>query len=81
MGIKPHYMQYGECKRNGFHKETVFESFKDYPENMPAPFHPKIIEDIKNGKLKGLTFVMCGKFGGKCSSGHPKCRKMRGWKE
>ena len=80
-GIKPHWKQSGECEREGFQKETVFESFEDHPEHLPAPFYPKLAEAIMSGKLKGLTSRICGKFGGKCSGGHPECRKMRGWKD
>ena len=80
-GIKPFHKQFSECSEEGFHKETEFESFEKHPELLPAPFHPKLIKLIKSGKIKGIEFIVCGKFGGRCNSGHPECRKLRGWTE
>jgi hypothetical protein len=36
---------------------------------------------LKSGEWKGNNLIICGRFGGICRSGHPKCQKLRGFKE
>ncbi len=73
--------QLGECKKKGLTKETEFVSFKDHPEFLPAmPWRKKLqpmMKAIESGKMTGLDFIVCGKFGGRCSSGHPQCKALR----
>jgi len=37
-----------------------------------------MFKQIKSRKWKGVDLIVCGKFGGICSGGNNKCRKMRG---
>jgi len=73
--------QLRECKALGLTKETEFVSFKEHPEWLPAfPHRPKLkkmMKAIETGELKGIDFIVCGKFGGRCSSKHEECRELR----
>ena len=70
-----------ECNNAGFRNETVFESFADHPELMPAfPWKKSLqplMRAIESGELKGLDKTLCGRFGGDCNSGNPDCRRIR----
>ncbi len=79
-GIKTYCEQFGECYDAGLTEKTEHESFEEHPENLP--FFPKkgMLEAIESGEWKGIDFIICGKFGGRCSSGHKECRIMRGYK-
>lgn len=70
--------QFRECMASGFNTKTEFTSFKDHPEYLPALPNKKMIDAIKARKWQGLDFLICGRFGGKCSSANPECRKLRG---
>jgi len=81
--MKSFRKQFCECNDNGFLKNTIFKSFEDHPELLPAlpglPKLRKMMEAINSGEMKGITIYECGRFGGECSSGHSDCRKMRGF--
>ena len=79
--MKSFFTQYRECKESKLVKVGPLHSFKDYPGMLPAPWHPaapKIAELLNKNPDAGLGVMMCLRFGGECSSGHPQCRKMRG---
>jgi hypothetical protein len=87
--IKPFHKQLCECDELGYRKETVFYSFKDYPNMLPAFPKKEWIDKIKSGEWTGNDFVKCDRFTdsskedtemkGICRSSHPECRKLRGW--
>ena len=74
-----------ECTDAGFCKETVFESFEEHPEMLPAflflPKFDKMRKAIESGELKGFDKILCGRFGGECMSNNPGCRKLRGFSD
>lgn len=69
--------QFSECTRKGFTNQTEFYSFKDHPEIFPAFPNEKMIRDLKENKLSGVDVIICGKFGGRCSSHNEKCIELR----
>jgi hypothetical protein len=76
--------QYIECKKQGMVTEGSVQKFKDHPDLLPAFWHPaapKIAKKLKEDPEFGLASMMCLRFGGECNSGHPQCRKMRGFIE
>lgn len=77
--------QFSECTDAGFCNNTVFESFEEHPENLPAflflPKFDKMRKAIETGELKGFDKILCGRFGGDCHSGNPECRKLRGFSD
>jgi hypothetical protein len=79
--MKSFIEQYSECKHAKKVKVGPLHRFKDYPGSLPAPWHPtspKIAKLLDKNPDAGLNVVLCLRFGGECSSGHPQCRKMRG---
>lgn len=71
--------QFRECRAAGFHSETEFASFKDYPQLVPAFPNQKMRAALKTGEWNGIPIILCGKFlNGHCSSANPLCRKLRG---
>lgn len=78
--IKSFREQFVECSDKGFHKPGELLKFKDHPELLPAPWHKAaktIAKLLKENPEEGLTPLMCLRFGGKCSSSNPECRKLR----
>jgi hypothetical protein len=79
--IKAYHKQFVECGDAGLTEKTEFESFEEHPENLPRYPKEGMLEAIKTGMWTGIDFIICGKFGGRCSSRHAECRKMRGYIE
>ena len=78
--MKSFHDQYVECEEQGMHILGKIEKFKDHPELLPLPWHsaaPKLSKKLEEDPEFGLTPVTCLRFGGKCSSGHLDCQKMR----
>lgn len=73
--------QFNECRAAGFNTETKFFSFQKNPDTLPAFPNKKMLGLLKSGGWKGNDLVVCGRFGGICHSGHPKCQKLRGFKK
>lgn len=69
--------QFVECTNLGLTKERKFTSFANNPELKPAFPTKEMVEDINSGKWAGIDLIVCGKFGGICSGGHPECKKLR----
>ena len=69
--------QFSECDDSGYLKQTIFKSFEEHPEILPAFPKLNLLKKIESGRLKGLDFYVCGRFGGECSSKHKDCMKMR----
>jgi hypothetical protein len=76
---KPFRDQFIECAAAGFHKQTECFPFEKNPNTFPAFPNKKML--LKSGEWKGNNLIICGRFGGICRSGHPKCQKLRGFKE
>lgn len=72
--------QFIECTDQGYNTRTHFVPFKDDPSMLPAFPNKKMREALKSGEWKGLETTLCDRFGGKCSSGNPECKKLRGVK-
>lgn len=74
---KLHSEQFVKCKREGYLSDTIFFSFKDNPHMLPA-FPTKSMKDaIKNESFAGINLLVCGRFGGVCSSKHAQCLELR----
>lgn len=75
--IKEFRNQFLECQSAGFTNKTKFLSFEENPENLPFFVKKETLEKIKSGEIKGITTIICGRFGGFCRSKHPECLKLR----
>lgn len=69
--------QFIKCSEAGHTKGTKFVSFEDHPEMLPAVPSPKMAKAIASGERKGVNLIVCGKFGGVCSTANPQCRQER----
>lgn len=75
------FTQYQACKEDGMLGKGRYEKFKDFPENLPAVWHPaapKFAKALKKNPELGLETIACLRFGGDCRSDNPACRIMRG---
>ena len=61
--------QFRECRANGVVKDGPQETNQLA---FPKRLNGKLINEITS------TVLMCGRFGGRCSSGQPECRELRG---
>lgn len=77
--VKEFRKQFIECANLGFHKKTKFISFKKHPEMLPAFPNKEMIKAIKDKQWKGIDLLICGRFGGTCSTANAECRKLRGY--
>ena len=67
-----------KCTNEGLTSKSEFLTFHDHPDLIPAFPTEKMLTEINSGKLNGMDRILCGKFGGFCSSKHSECMKMRG---
>jgi hypothetical protein len=76
--------QFIKCADEKMHVPGPLQKFKDYPQLLPAFWHPaapKFAKLLKKDPEAGLTPLLCLKFGGECSSANPDCMRLRGWTE
>ena len=75
--MKSFHKQFCQCTETGYTDETEFLSFEDHPEFLPAFPKNGMKEAIESGEWTGINTIICGRFGGRCSGGHKKCKEMR----
>ncbi len=75
--MKPFQQQFTKCSDEGLTENTQFFSFTEFPQCLPAFPTEFMVEEIKSGAWKGIDSIVCGKFGGICSSRHPQCQNLR----
>lgn len=75
--MKTFQQQFIECHNDGLCTKTRFESFESNPSLLPLFPKREASEKIKNGEIKGIDFILCGKFGGDCHSKNESCMKIR----
>lgn len=74
--MKPFSAQFIECKKSGFNLNPgTFLDFKTHPEMLPADPRKRIL--VERSGVKGVQLISCDRFGGDCSSGHSRCKKLR----
>lgn len=76
-GYREFHKVFRDCMISGMTREMEFFPFSDHPELLPLMPGPKLRDAIKTGELTGIPLIICGKFGGLCSSGNPKCKESR----
>jgi len=62
--MKSYRQQFVDCTRQGYTEKTETYNIKDYSES-------------KENKFVAIDIVMCGRFGGRCSSYNDGCIKLR----
>lgn len=75
---KPYSEQFRECKAAGLTNETENVKLADHPKYLPAFPYRTMRDAIRSGKFSEVTLIVCGRFGGRCSSRNPECLKLRG---
>jgi len=66
----PFNTQFLKCKKEGLTEKTRFFPFEKFPEFLPAFPSPHMVKLVKSEEWNGNDFIICGKFGGICSSGN-----------
>lgn len=79
MNPEPFFKQLKKCEADKLIGVGEFFTFEEYPELLPAFPNKKMVESVKDGSWKGIQTSSCLRFGGMCHSGHPDCRKLRGF--
>lgn len=70
----PFSKQFVQCTKEGLTKIGPLISYKEYPELLPL--NPRLAKKMMNDST-GIRLIECERFGGRCSSQHIKCKKMR----
>lgn len=76
--VKGFREQFIECSQAELNSKSEFVPFENHPDMLPAFPNRQMLEAIKSQEFKGLDLLCCGRFGGRCSSANPDCRKLRG---
>lgn len=75
--MKSFRTQFCECHDAGLLNKTVFLSFDEHPDYLPAFPSKEMVTALKSGEWKGIDLFVCGRFGGICSGKHPDCYELR----